>query len=297
MTFATAGIHHVTAITSDQQRNLDFYPGVLGLRLVKRTVNFDDPTTYHFYFGDESGNPGSLITFFAWPGAKRGRPGAGQVGVTSFAIPPRSLGYWIERLIRYHVQYEQPQTRFDDERVIALKDPDGLLLELSPDASILSPRGKVLENGAPRFFRRLAEGVFDLEDVRFRAGELAAFIECAVEEYQLAGAQVIAVGYSNGANIAAATMLLHPGRIHAGAFFRAMVVLEPSPLPELSGSAVCLSSGVMDPIVPASHVTRLAEIFCGAGASVELKQQQASHGLVQSDIFDCRDWLARIVKR
>ncbi len=130
MTFATAGIHHVTAITSNPQRNLDFYAGVLGLRLVKRTVNFDDPTTYHFYFGDESGRPGSLITFFAWPGAKRGSPGAGQVGVTSFAIPPRSLGYWIERLIRYHVQYEQPQTRFDDERVIALKDPDGLLLEL-----------------------------------------------------------------------------------------------------------------------------------------------------------------------
>ena len=130
MTFASPGIHHVTAITGDPQRNLDFYAGVLGLRLVKRTVNFDDPTTYHFYFGDESGSPGSLITFFAWPGAKRGRPGAGQVGVTSFAIPPRSLGYWIERLIRFHVQYEQPKTRFDDERVIALKDPDGLLLEL-----------------------------------------------------------------------------------------------------------------------------------------------------------------------
>ena len=135
MTFATAGIHHVTAIASDQQRNLDFYAGVLGLRLVKRTVNFDDPTTYHFYFGDEAGNPGSLITFFIWPGAKRGRAGAGQVAVTSFAIPPRSLGYWIERLIRYHVQYEQPQTRFDDERVIALKDPDGLLLELVAHAS------------------------------------------------------------------------------------------------------------------------------------------------------------------
>lgn len=135
MTFATAGIHHVTAIASDHQSNVDFYAGVLGLRLVKRTVNFDDPTTYHFYFGDESGSPGSLITFFAWPGAKRGRPGAGQVGVTSFAIPPRSLGYWIERLIRYHVAYEQPTTRFDDERVIALKDPDGLLLELVAHAS------------------------------------------------------------------------------------------------------------------------------------------------------------------
>lgn len=135
MTFATAGIHHVTAIASDQQRNLDFYAGVLGLRLVKRTVNFDDPTTYHFYLGDEAGNPGSLITFFVWPGAKRGRAGAGQVAVTSFAIPPRSLGYWIERLIRYHVAYEQPKTRFDDERVIAFKDPDGLLLELVAHSS------------------------------------------------------------------------------------------------------------------------------------------------------------------
>lgn len=141
MSFATAGIHHVTAIASDQQRNLDFYAGVLGLRLVKRTVNFDDPTTYHFYFGDETGSPGTLMTFFAWPGARRGRPGAGQVGVTSFAIPPRSLGYWIERLIRYHVQYEQPSTRFDDERVIAFKDPDGLLLELVAHPSADSPPG------------------------------------------------------------------------------------------------------------------------------------------------------------
>lgn len=141
MTFATAGIHHVTAITSDPQHNLDFYGGVLGLRLVKRTVNFDDPTTYHFYFGDESGRPGTLLTFFVWPGAKRGRPGAGQVGVTSLAIPPSSLGYWIERLIRYHVPYEQPRTRFEDERVIALKDPDGLLLELvaHPSAEELPP--------------------------------------------------------------------------------------------------------------------------------------------------------------
>ncbi|CAN5666336.1 ring-cleaving dioxygenase [soil metagenome] len=149
MTFATAGIHHVTAITSDPQRNLDFYADVLGLRLVKRTVNFDDPTTYHFYFGDESGSPGSLITFFAWPGAKRGRPGAGQVGVTSFAIPPRSLGFWLERLIRFHVQFEQPKTRFDDERVIALKDPDGLLLELvaHPSAEARAPgRGGQVES-------------------------------------------------------------------------------------------------------------------------------------------------------
>lgn len=169
--------------------------------------------------------------------------------------------------------------------------------ELAPDACLLSVRGKVLEKGAPRFFRRLAEGIFDLDDVRFRAGELATFVECAVDEYELEEAMVVAVGYSNGANMAAVTMLLRPGIIHAAALFRAMFVLEPSPPPDLSGSEVFISAGVADPIVPASHVARLAGIFRGAGASVELKEQQASHGLVRSDIFDCTNWLARIVRR
>ena len=169
--------------------------------------------------------------------------------------------------------------------------------QLSADAALLSPRGKVLENGAPRFFRRLAEGVFDLEDVRLRAAELAAFVDCALEEYALRGARVVAVGYSNGANIAAATMLLHPGRIHAAALLRAMVVLEPPTPPELAGSDVLISSGIMDPIVPSSHVHRLADIFRTAGATVEVKEQQASHGLVRSDIFDCAGWLARISQR
>lgn len=169
--------------------------------------------------------------------------------------------------------------------------------ELAPDASLLSPRGKVLENGAPRFFRRLAEGVFDLEDVRLRAGELAAFVECAVGQYGLEDTKIVAVGYSNGANIAAVTMLLHPGRIHAAALLRPMIVLEPSPLPDLSGSDVLISAGMADPIISASHVARLADFFRAAGASVELKEQQASHGLVRSDIFDCTDWLARIVQR
>ncbi len=169
--------------------------------------------------------------------------------------------------------------------------------ELSPDASFLSPRGKVLENGAPRFFRRLAEGVFDLDDVRFRAGELADFVECAVAEYALEGARITAVGYSNGANIAAATMLLHPRRIHAAALLRGMVVLDPPDPPNLSGTEIFISSGVADPIVPASHVARLAAIFRSAAASVEVKEQQASHGLVHSDIFDTKDWLARTSKR
>jgi glyoxalase family protein len=125
-----SGIHHVTAIASDPQRNIDFYAGVLGLRLIKRTVNFDDPTTYHFYFGDGIGRPGSLLTFFPWPNARRGRQGAGQAAVASFAIVPGSVGFWLERLMRRGVEFEQPVTRLDGERVIALKDPDGLLLEL-----------------------------------------------------------------------------------------------------------------------------------------------------------------------
>lgn len=169
--------------------------------------------------------------------------------------------------------------------------------ELDPHAALLSPRGKVLENGAPRFFRRLAEGVFDLEDVRVRAAELAEFVGCAVREYGLEGAKVVAVGYSNGANIAAATMLLHPARIHAAALLRAMVVLEPDEAPDLVGTDIFLSAGASDPIVPPDHVRRLGNIFRGAGASVEVKIQQASHGLVRSDIFDCRNWLSRIAPR
>ena len=132
------GIHHVTAIATDPQRNLDFYAGMLGLRLVKLTVNFDDPGTYHFYFGDEAGSPGSLLTFFPWPGSHRGRQGPGQVAVTSFAILPASVGFWIERLVRYGVPYKGPAKSgigaAADERVISFQDPDGLLLELVASA-------------------------------------------------------------------------------------------------------------------------------------------------------------------
>ena len=130
MSFRTAGIHHITGIASDPQRNLDFYAGVLGLRLVKRTVNFDDPTTYHFYFGDEQGTPGSILTFFPWPDARRGRQGGGLVAVTSFAILPSSVGFWIERLIKKRVEFAQPTARYEDERVIAFKDHEGFMGEL-----------------------------------------------------------------------------------------------------------------------------------------------------------------------
>ena len=124
-----AGIHHVTAIAGDPQENVDFYAGLLGLRLVKKTVNFDDPQSYHLYYGDTAGNPGTIMTFFSWPGAPRGRIGTGQVSATSFAVPQDSLGYWTERLVEHGVRFEQPRRRFD-ETVIAVNDPDGLAVEI-----------------------------------------------------------------------------------------------------------------------------------------------------------------------
>src|SRR5258706_445473 len=123
------GLHHITAIASDAKRNRQFYTNVLGLRLVKRTVNFDDPGTYHLYYGDEVGHPGTILTFFPWPGARRGVQGAGQATVTSFSIPQSSLGYWTQRLSSFGVSHEAPHPRFDEE-VLTLLDPDGLRLEL-----------------------------------------------------------------------------------------------------------------------------------------------------------------------
>jgi glyoxalase family protein len=125
------GIHHVTAIASDPQKNIDFYSRILGLRLVKLTVNFDDPTTYHIYFGDEIGRPGTIITFFPWPDAPKGYRGTGQVITTSFLIPERSIDYWVDRLNTQKIYYRGPTKRFGNtEEVLTLYDPDGLELEL-----------------------------------------------------------------------------------------------------------------------------------------------------------------------
>ncbi len=123
------GLHHITAIAGDPQRNLDFYTGVLGLRMVKLTVNFDDPGSYHFYFADALGNPGTILTFFPWPSAARGRQGNGQATVTAFAVPENALGYWRERLLSHAIPVEGPNTRFEEE-FLAFQDPDGLPLEL-----------------------------------------------------------------------------------------------------------------------------------------------------------------------
>ena len=123
------GIHHITAIASDPQRNVDFYTQILGLRFAKRTVNFDDPSTYHVYFGDRSGRPGTAITFFAWPGARRGSRGTGQVITGSFAIPRGSIDYWKSRFAEHRLFCEEIPARYEAP-AIRLTDPDGLLLEL-----------------------------------------------------------------------------------------------------------------------------------------------------------------------
>lgn len=125
----TRGIHHITAIAGGPQQNIDFYVGVLGLRLVKRTVNFDDPGSYHFYFGDHVGTPGTIITFFPWPGARRGTRGSNQVTAASFAVSSDSMDYWRERLKAHRIPADKADSRFD-EPVLRFADPDGLTLEM-----------------------------------------------------------------------------------------------------------------------------------------------------------------------
>ncbi|MBI1730154.1 VOC family protein [Candidatus Acetothermia bacterium] len=125
----TRGIHHITAIASDPQKNIDFYAEVLGLRFIKQTVNFDDPTTYHFYYADRIGTPGTVLTFFPWPGAKRGQRGTGQATAIGFSIPKSSLGFWLERFITLNIKHQGPKTRFG-EKYLEFEDPDGLPLEL-----------------------------------------------------------------------------------------------------------------------------------------------------------------------
>ena len=529
------GIHHVTAIASDPQRNLDFYVGLLGLRLVKRTVNFDDPETYHLYYGDEVGTPGSIMTFFPWPGARPGRHGTGQVAVTSFAVLPRALGFWVERLVRHGIRYEGPT-----QQVISFKDHDGLMLEivghpgaearpawgaapgiphdhaihgfhgvtiwadkgdatervlvdtlgfrpvqedgstrrfavgdggpgtivdvrsvggfvhgaggagtvhhvawrvpddgaqlqmrelvtqagldptpvidrsyfhsvyfrepgrvlfelatdspgfaidepvaelgqrlklprqyeaqraqiesilppihlpvpasaatllasttgpedvsgdalgfihryippaagaelagsttllllhgtggdeedliplgraLLPGAGLLSPRGNVLERGAPRFFGRLAEGVFDQVDLAHRTEELARFIEAAARTYELDRRSMVAVGFSNGANIAASLLLRRPGLLRGAVLLSPMVPFEPETLPDLTATSVFIGAGRADSIAPPAQTEHLAELLRRAGAAVHIHWEPGGHTLADGEVEAARQWL------
>jgi len=523
----TAGIHHVMAIAGDPQRNLDFYEGVLGLRLVKRTVNFDDPGTYHLYYGDGAGAPGTIMTFFPWPGAPKGRKGTGQVAATAFSIPQGAVGYWVHRLVEHGVAFEGPTDRFE-EKILSFEDPDGLWLELvageatgaedlpywedgpvpgenairgffgvtlweeghdktaglltdglgfrpvrddgkrfrfaaegggpgnvvdvvcqpegwrgvvaigtvhhvafraagdeeqlewrgeiasrgldvtpvldrqyfhsiyfrepggvlfeiatdppgfavdegpehlgeelklppwlerrrgqleevlpplrlprsrepvaeqkkldfehrfvpgrdesvptlmllhgtggdendliplgrelAPRANLLSPRGKVLEHGMPRFFRRLAEGVFDEEDLKFRTHELADFVEEAAGRYGFDPTNLFAVGFSNGANIAASLLLSRSGLLRGAVLFRPMVPFEPEELPDLSGVPVYIGAGERDQIVSKENTERLAELLERAGAEVSLNWWSGGHGLEMAEVRDAREWLSR----
>ena len=145
-TLALNGLHHITAIAGDPRRNVAFYTGALGLRLIKRTVNFDDPSTYHLYYGDSVGTPGSVLTFFPWAGIRRGRPGTGQAYATAFSVPAGSLNFWRTRLLAHGVTPSALTTRFGDE-VISFTDPDGLVLELvastEPDARAAHPHPEI----------------------------------------------------------------------------------------------------------------------------------------------------------
>jgi predicted esterase/catechol 2,3-dioxygenase-like lactoylglutathione lyase family enzyme len=543
---AVLGIHHITAISSDPQRTLDFYAGLLGLRFVKRTVNFDDPRTYHFYFADGVGTPGSILTFFPWPGARRGRRGSGQAAVTSFAALPGALGFWAERLRSHGVTIEVPpgpdgeagdaragdappprrlgfhdfdgqwleivetedaaaragwdghpevppdaalrgfhgatlwagageatgrvltevlgfrplddasaprrfaagdagpgtlvavQDRPDaarglsgagtvhhvafrvaDEaaqlelrsrvaaaglaptpvidrtyfRSVYFREPSGVLFQLAtdgpgfavdepvaslgnalqlppqyephresivaalaplrapteeaaqhgasdeagagggpswphvfeppsaadaaaaatllllhgtggderdllplgrllaPGAAQLSPRGPVDENGMPRFFRRLREGVFDVADLRARAADLAGFVARAAAHYEFDENRVVAAGFSNGANIAVGLLLGHPGVLRAAVLLSPMLPYDPGPLPALEGVPVFIGAGSRDPIAPAEQVERLASALRAAGADVHVHWEPGGHAISRSEIDAAAAWL------
>lgn len=162
---------------------------------------------------------------------------------------------------------------------------------IAPGAAILSPRGNVLENGAPRFFKRMAEGVFDPKEVRSRAAELARFIRAATITYRLDPARVFALGYSNGANIASTVMLTEPGILRGSILFRPMLVYEPPEQNDLTGSAVFISAGRIDSIVPVDSVERLVALFESARAKVTLKWQLAGHSLMPSEVREASEWL------
>jgi phospholipase/carboxylesterase len=167
--------------------------------------------------------------------------------------------------------------------------------ELDPNASLLSPRGKVLENGMPRFFRRLAEGVFDLEDLQKRTHELADFVTSAAQHYKIDIKRIVAVGYSNGANVAASMLLLRPEIWSAAIFFRAMVPLVPETKPNLNSKRIWIGAGAHDPIVPASNTKELVELLRSAGADVAIRFFQSGHELTSDDVDLAREWLTKSV--
>lgn len=184
MEASVPGIHHITAMAGDPQQNIDFYTGVLGLRLIKVTVNFDDPLAYHLYYGDNMGRPGSVLTFFPWPGAVRGRRGTGQVAAITFAVPEGSQSYWRDRLTASGAAVEEPQARFGNE-VAAFVDPDGLALELAATGDAGDPsswaRSPVPDEYAIRGFHSATLSAGSLEPTARLLSETLGF-RLAAEE-------------------------------------------------------------------------------------------------------------------
>lgn len=164
--------------------------------------------------------------------------------------------------------------------------------KIEPNASILSPRGKVLENGMPRFFRRLSEGVFDLEDLRIRSHELADFIQKCSLHYKFDLENTIAIGFSNGANISVSMLFLRPEVLQGAILFRAMVPFIPDPLPNLSSKKILLSAGLEDPIVSRNETENLFRLFQKTNAILTLKWQPSSHNLIQEDILVAKPWIS-----
>lgn len=165
-----------------------------------------------------------------------------------------------------------------------------LAREVAPGAAILSPRGRVLESGMPRFFRRLAEGVFDLDDLRRRTAELAEFVLAAADRYGFEPARLVALGYSNGANIGASLLLLRPEALGGAALLRGTLPFEPESLPELSGRRILLASGERDPYASRERAQRLAELLAHAGAEVEHHWSAGGHRLEEEDLRAARRW-------
>lgn len=512
------GIHHITAICSSPSVNVAFYEDVLGLRLVKQTVNFDDPHTYHLYYGDDGGRPGTILTFFPWIGMAKGRDGAGMVTATGFSIPSDSVDYWLERLNRHGVEvthesrfgeqvikFDDPhglhleligttnlvgeaasdltdkevhhrirgfhsatslvreaqgterlltgsmglkrsaqegdrirlamendegvgryydllvdpaapagrqgsgtvhhiafRTRSDDEQThwqqtlrsdghavtevrdrnyfksIYFHEPGGVLFEIatdppgftvderpeelgrslklpsqyepmraqieqhlpplrgpefvhrfvaaatphesevtlvalhgtggdegdliplarriSEDAAILSPRGKENEQGMYRFFKRLAPGVFDEQDIVVRANELADFLVQASGRYGRLLEHMVPLGYSNGANIAAALLFVRPELGSRAILLRPMLPLKRIKIEHLEGKEILILRGKRDRVIPPESTDQLVDALRGAGAEVEVVEVEAGHELTETDVAEASRWLAEATK-
>ena len=196
-----------------------------------------------------------------------------------------------------HIHRFLPPASADAPTILALHGTGGdendlipLARMVSPDAAVLSPRGNVLEQGMPRFFKRLSEGVFDLDDLRARTADLAQFITTASAKYKFDPSRVVALGYSNGANIAASVMLSNPGVLKGGILLRPMVPFEPDRLPALKGTSVLISAGRQDPLIPQASTSKLAALLKQAGADVTLSWYDAGHGLVPREMEQATRW-------